>query len=167
MQGRNVQFLPELFDILYPVWEEWYGKKKAKLNVSAEDFFNNKVLRIYDHDSIHRSIAYYDRPLYERILADGQDVMVDKAKFDCMPYDDKLKLVREEVYATALERQIIPSEYKMSPRAAYSWALRKTITDFSKGWFPKFIVLNYSHLYAPDIDYVNIHKINSDRLVKL
>jgi len=164
--GYN-RVIPELYDILYAVWEEHYGRKRAKLNVSAEDFFNKRIERLYDHDSIHRSIAYHDRPLYERILKDGHEVMVDKGKFDALPYEDKLRLVREEVYATALERQVIPSGYHASPKAAYAWALRKTITDFSKGWFPLFIVLNYSELSSPDVDYVRIHLENKDRLVLL
>lgn len=167
MQNQGAVLVPEFFDILYPIWEEHYGKKKVNLNVSAEDFFNKRVERVYDHDSIHRSIAYHDRPLYERILRDGHDVAVDKSKFDALDYQDKLRLVREEVYATALERQIIPSNYKHSPRAAYDWALRKTITDFSKGWFPLFIVDNFVRLCKPDINYVQVHKDNSNKLIKL
>lgn len=167
LQRKGAKFIPELYDILYPIWEERYGKKRANLNATPEDFFNKQVHRVYDHDSIHRSIAYYDRPLFESILRDGHQVAVDRAKFEALPYEDKLKLVREEVYATALERQLIPSDYKASPRAAYAWAMMKTVTSFSKGWFPLFIVQNYADLYKPDVDYVKVHKDNSDRLVLL
>lgn len=168
LQSKGYGYLiPELYEILYPIWEERYGKKRVNLNASPEDFFNKNVVRTFDHDSIHRSIAYHDRPLYESILKDGHDVMVDRSKFDALPYEDKLKLVREEVYATALERQVIPSGYVMSPGAAYGWALRKTITDFSKGWFPLFIVENYHLLASPDVDYVKRHKDNADRLIRL
>ncbi|AVD99352.1 hypothetical protein SEA_BILLNYE_180 [Streptomyces phage BillNye] len=166
-QKKDARFIQPLFDILYPIWEERYGKKKANLNAKPEDFFNKNVHRVYDHDSIHRSIAYYDRPLFERILRDGHEVAVDRAKFEALPYVDKLKLVREEVYATALERQIIPSEYRASPRAAYAWAMMKTVTSFSKGWFPLFIVQNYQDLFKPDVDYVKVHRENTDRLVLL
>lgn len=166
-QSKGAQFLPDLFQILYPIWEELHGKKKANLNATPEEFFNNKVLRVYEHDSIHMSIAYYTRPLFERILRDDHDVAVDRGKFDALDYLDKLRLVREEVYATALERQLIPSNYKSSPRGAYSWALMKLITSFSKGWFPLFIVRNYHELHKPDIDYLQLHKNNSDRLILL
>jgi hypothetical protein len=84
-----------------------------------------------------------------------------------MPLEDRLRLVREEVYATALERKVIPNEYKGSPRAAYAYALRKTITSFSKGWFPLFIVLNYTELYKPEIKYVERHLENSHMLIRL
>lgn len=167
MKDEGAEFIRELYDVLYSVWEEVHGKKKANLNASPEDFFKNTVTRIYDHDSIHDSVAYYDKPLFNVILADGHQVKVDRSKFEDMDFEDKLKLVREEVYATALERQLIPSDYKSSPRAAYLWALRRTITSFSKGWFPLFIVLNLDKLWSPDINYVYKHKQNSDKLIKL
>lgn len=166
-EKKHDYLVPELYEILYPIWEERYGKKKVNLNAKPEDFFNKNVHRVYDHDSIHRSIAYYDRPLFERILRDGHEVAVDKAKFEALSYEDKLRLVREEVYATALERQVIPSEYKCSPTGAYRWALKKTITSFSKGWFPLFIVENYINLRNPDVDYVKRHEENKDRLIRL
>jgi hypothetical protein len=168
LQDKGYGYIvPELYDILYAIWEERHGKKKAFLNTTPEDFFNPSVHRIYDHDSIHASIAYYDRPLFEKILKDGADVMVDKGKFDALVYEDKLKLVREEVYATALERVLIPKNYVPSPRAAYNYAMRKTITSFSKGWFPLFIVLHWSELYKPDVDYLRIHLDNKDKLITL
>ena len=160
-------FIPELYNLLYPIWEERYGKKKVNLNAKPEDFFNKSVHRVYDHDSIHHSIAYYDRPLFERVLKDGHDVMVDRAKFDALAYEDKVRLVREEVYATALERQVIPSNYTCSPKGAYAWALRKTITSFWKGDWALWVVLNFDELRTPAIDYVNVHRKNKDRLIKL
>lgn len=160
LQSKGAEFLPELYAILYPIWEERYGKKKANLEAEPEEFFNPNVDRVYDHDSIHESVAYYGKPLFERILRDGHKVAVDQSKFDSMPLEDRLRLVREEVYATALERKLIPQEYKTNSRSAYAYAMNKTITSFSKGWFPLFIVLNYSELYKPDINYVQKHKEN-------
>lgn len=166
-QQKECELDTELYSKLYKAWEEVHGKKKANLNVMAEDFFQATVKRLYEHDSIHASIAYYDKPMYFRILKDGADVMVDRSKWEVLSYEDKLKTVREEVYATALERLMIPSDYKYSPRGAYAWALKKTIISFSKGWFPLFIVDNFSVLSKPDIDYVKRHKENSNRLILL
>lgn len=167
MRRAGAEFDMGLYAVLYKIWEEVHGKKKANLNASPEDFFNKQVSRIYEHDSIHHSIAYYDRPMFERILRDGHEVAVDIAKWEALSLEDKFKTVREEVYATALERQIIPSNYTASPRAAYQWALKKTITSFSKGWFPLFIVTHLEELWKPDINYVLRHKENSDKLIKL
>lgn len=167
LQSKGAQFLPELYDVLYPIWVEIHGAKKANLEASPEEFFNKNVKRIYDHDSIHASVAYYDEPLFNRILRDNSEVAVSRAKFDALDHEDKLKLVREEVYATALERKLIPQNYTGSPRAAYNYAMMMTVTSFTKGWFPLFIVLNYSELYKPEINFVQKHKENADRLVLL
>lgn len=167
LQRKGAKLNPELYNAFYKEWEALYGKKKANLNVSAEDFFQNTVTRIYEHDSIHQSVAYHDKPLFNKILKDGEEVMVDKSKFFAMSHEEKLELVREEVYATALERLVIPSEYTYHPRAAYWWALTKTITSFSKGWFPLFIVENIDELWKPDIDYIARHKSNSSVLIPL
>jgi hypothetical protein len=167
MQKAGAQWDAGLYTVLYKVWEEVHGKKKANLNMVPEDFFNKNVKRIYDHDSIHASIAYYDRPMFERILKDGHQIAVDMAKWDALSLEDKFKCVREEVYATALERQIIPSGYASSPRAAYQWSLKKTLTSFSKGWFALFIATHLLELWKPDADYVLRHKEKSDKLVKL
>lgn len=168
MQELNAELLPELHNILYSIWEERYGKKKANLNQEPEDFFNSNVSRVYEHDSIHSSVAYrHGYPLFNEILRDGHAVAVDKNKFDALDLTEKLQLVREEVYATALERMIIPSEYSYNPSQAYFWALRKTITSFTKGWFPQFIVENFLELRKPDINYVEKHRNNSNLLVRI
>jgi hypothetical protein len=167
MRQHEVKLIPELYKMLYSVWGEVHGKKKANLSQDANNFFNDKVVRIYVHDSIHASVAYYDAPLYERILMDGEEVKVDKSKFDTMSYEDKLKLAREEIYATALERLVIPSNYKYSPRRAYAWALKRTTTSLARGWFALFIAENLEKLWKPDVDYVQVHKDNSDKLIKL
>lgn len=168
MKDAGAVLILELHKLLYKIWEDIHGKKKANLEQSPEDFFNSNVSRVFEHDSIHASVAYHDGiPLFNRILRDNHEVAVDKGKFDALGWDTKLELVREEVYATALERLIIPSDYTYSPVQAYNWAMKKTITSFTKGWFPLFISDNFSSLRKPDLDYVSVHKNNQDRLVRI
>ena len=165
LQSKGAKLIPELYKILYKVWEDTHGKKKVNLEADPETFFNDKIVkRVYDHDSIHESVAYYDRPLFERILRDDSDVAVDKSKWDAMDHEDKLKMVREEIYATALERKLVPSDYTSSPGAAYNWTLRKTITSLTKGWFALFVVENFKDLTKADVDYVKRHKDNAHKL---
>lgn len=165
LQSKGATLIPELYKILYKVWEDTHGKKKVNLEADPETFFNDKIVkRIYDHDSIHESVAYYERPLFERILRDDSDVAVDKSKWDAMDHEDKLKMVREEIYATALERKLVPTDYKSSPGAAYNWTLQKTITSLTKGWFALFVVENFKDLTKADVDYVKRHKDNAHKL---
>lgn len=156
--------LPNLHDRLRAIWTEVHGEKRVNLEMEAADFFNDAVERVYDHDSIHESVAYGDRPLYEQILRDGSTVAVDSNKLLRMPYEDKIKLFREEIYATALERLIIPSNYTESPTKAYRWALRRTITSLTKGDSAQFIVTNYERFYRREDDYVGRHLANKHRL---
>lgn len=168
-QQKGATFLPDLYDILYPIWEERKGEKKAKLpkGTQPEDFFKATVKRVYEHDSLHASVAYYDRPLFNEVLQDGEKVAVSWEKFEALSEADKLRLVREEVYATALERKVIPADYNINSTAAYRWALEQTITSYWKGRWALWATLNLQHLVTPELDYVQKHKDNSERLVKL
>jgi hypothetical protein len=94
-------------------------------------------------------------------------VDVAMAKIKALPWDQQIKLYREEVYATALERKVIPSNYKISPRKAYAWALRRTITSLTKGWSSLFLIENYDVMRTPDVNYVQRHLDNKDRLILL
>jgi hypothetical protein len=165
LQSKGAKLIPELYAILYKIWEDTHGKKKVNLEADPDEFFNDKIVkRIYDHDSIHESVAYYDRPLFERILRDNSDVAVDKSKWEALDHEDKLKMVREEIYATALERKLVPTDYQYSAGRAYNWTLRKTITSLTKGWFALFVVENFKDLTKADVDYVQRHKDNSHML---
>lgn len=165
LKQKGAKLIPELHKILYKIWEQEHGKKKANLETDPEDFFNDRIVkRIYDHDSLHESVAYGERPLFEKILRDDSAVAVDKSKWDALPEEDKLNMVREEVYATALERKLIPNDYTGSPRAAYAWTLRKTVTSLTKGWFALYVADNLEKVWKPDVNYVQRHKDNADRL---
>jgi hypothetical protein len=148
----------ELHKILYPVWVKTHGSKKMNLAQAAGNFFADAVVRIYDHDSIHESVAFGDRPLYERILKDGETVDIDPDKlWNGMTFKEQVLLFREEIVATALERWMIPTEYRFSPGLAYKLALKKTITSLTKGKSARFIVTNFEHFRQPH-DYMSIHK---------
>lgn len=167
MQNAGATLDMDLHKLLYSCWEQSLGKKKMSLNQDASDFFADAVPRIYDHDSIHYSVAYGEIPLYETVMKDGQNVMMDMGKVWALPYDQQIALFREEIYATALERWVIPQNYLYSPRRAYALALKKTITSLTKGRSARFIVLNYETFRDPDMDYVAHHKSKIDKLIPL
>lgn len=166
-QRKGVEFIRPLYDIMFPIHKELHGRKATSLTQTKNNFFADAVPRIYDHDSIHASIAYGEYPLYEDILVPGEEVMVDSTKFFAMDHETQIKLVREEVYATALERILIPKNYEYSPSAAYAWALRRTITSLFKGEWALWAVLNYDELARPDVDYRQRHLSNQDKLIRL
>lgn len=167
LKRNGAVLIPELHSLLYEVWEERYGKKRVDLSQEADEFFSDAVNRVYEHDSIHESVAYGARPMYESVLKDGASVAVDMAKLKALSFDDQVKLFREEVYATALERLVIPSNYTFSPSRAYAWSLRRTITSLTKGWSARFLVENYDVFRRPDCDYVARHRENAYMLIPL
>lgn len=167
LSRKGCQFLRPLYDILLPIWKDRYKKNPTNLAQGKGAFFADAVHRTYDHDSLHESVAYYDRPLYERFLADGEEVKSDWSKFQELPFEDRLRAVREEIYATALERTLIPRGYKGSPGAAYHWALRRTATSLFKNEWALFLMLNLDALSRPDCDYLRRHRDNMHKLRRL
>lgn len=167
LKEAGATLIDEFHDILYKIWEDRYGKKRVNLDMSAATFFKDAVKRIYDHDSIHYSVAYGDTPMYEAVLKDGSDVLVDSKKLWQMSDEDRDKLFLEEIYATALERIIIPSEYRASPRAAYAWALTRTITSLTKGKSAKYLSTNIERFFRMPDDYVQRHKDKKHLLIEL
>ena len=156
-----------LHDLLYSVWVDKHGAKRVNLQMDKSEFFDDAVKRTFDHDSIHYSVAYGDRPIYESVFVPGANIAMDMAKIKSLPFDTQMRLFREEIYATALERWVIPSNYRISPRKAYAWALQKTITSLTKGWSARFIVDNYETFIKPDMDYVAWHRSKAHELIRL
>lgn len=167
-QRKGIEFNRDLYDIVLPIWKDIHKKNPTNLNQNKDNFFKDAVKRKYDHDSLHRSVAYTTgEPLYEKFLKDGSDVMTDWSKFMALGHEDALRAVREEIYATALERIMIPNNYKGSPSAAYWWALRRTATSLFKNEWALFLMLNLDELARPDVKYVDIHLENKDQLILL
>lgn len=164
LERKGARFLRPLYEIVLPIWKERYKRHATSLDQGKGVFFADAVNRKYDHDSVHESIAYGTRPLYESILRENSEVAVDNGKFWAMNLETQLKLVREEVYATALERILIPNEYKGSPSAAYHWALRRTATSLFKGEWALFLMLHLDELMKPDCAYMDRHISNMHML---
>jgi len=134
-----------LYKKLVKDWIGVHGKKWASLKgKDSNSFFEDPVPRKYVHDTIHEAVAVYDRPLYERTLKDG--VLCCESKFEELSENDKVLMVKEEVWVTALERYLIPSDLKCSPTMAYQKSLKKLCTTMSSGWFKFFILDNFDKL---------------------
>lgn len=154
-------------DLLRNAWQRRNGSKRVNLNQGAFRFFTDNVERTYTHDSVHHTIAYGNQPMFTTLLKPGATVDLDMKKVWALPVDDQIRLFREEMYAIALERVIIPSEYTASPRAAYCWAVRRIITNLTKGRSAQFVAEHYKTFRAPDIDYMRRHLSNLDKLIPL
>jgi hypothetical protein len=170
---RDIQFLRKQGVTLGTELEEWLPKREAetytyahpKLDVSKAAFFDGDgVPYIYDHDSIHltvamtestrrcagpsvtgKSVSYYETytiPAYTFYMADGAAVMTSKKKFFDMPERIRLYGVYEESCVLALERSQIPFP-DASPRKSFEYALMKVCTSITSGWFREYAWENY------------------------
>lgn len=145
--SRFCKIKPELYAALTNHWRKELGNKDYLcLNKDADDFFNDKVRYVYEHDELHRMVAAPNRPLYEKILKDDCDVLVSKEKFEQLSFEDKINLFHEEITVIAIERYIV---HGMMPLNAWNHALKKTITRLTKNWACDFICANMSHYMKP------------------
>ncbi|WP_440913124.1 DUF7275 domain-containing protein, partial [Enterococcus innesii] len=153
---HGAKLIPELHDIAYSEWEKRKGAKKVNLNQDKTEFFANNVRRKYDHDSIHSAIAFDKYPMYMSILEDNESVKTSQYKFKNLSEQEKVKLVQEEIMVLSLERDLIPSSKNIDKTilfASYIKQLRLLITQYSKGWFPQWIIENYYLVAKPPLDY--------------
>lgn len=135
----------ELYRSLVKDWREIHGKKTVSMRgKNSKTFFEDAVKRKYNHDSLHEAIAFYKKPLYFRILKDPEteSVVCSKEKFDQLSESDKVLLVLEETWVTALERFLIPTDFTYGSRLGFHHALKKMATTMSSGWMREYVHFN-------------------------
>lgn len=139
MRMKNVQ-MPKDSESLFKERERLtYVNKLPNLNQKSSTFFKKEdEFYVYDHDSIHEAVKILDRPAYQYYMKDGAEVMTSKEKFFEMPYEVRLFGVYEEACVLALERSLIPFDFKPSPDQAFKMALSKVCTSITGGWFREF-----------------------------
>lgn len=128
---------------------ETYTYKHPRLDRDKEAFFNDDGIRyVYDHDSIHETIALLEKPAYTNYSIDGEEVLSSKDKFFSCPDWVRLNGVYEETCVLALERSQIPYDFSPEPRKSFEKALMKVCTSITSGWFREFSWENYDKVLA-------------------
>ncbi len=112
-----------------------YPQGNPNLNQSNEEFFDDAVAKIYDHDYLHELVAYYSEPLYTKLKHDDSKAWCEKDLWDALPAEDKTKCVAEECYVIAMERFLIRNNWECSYKGAYYQAVKKVCTTLTSGWF--------------------------------
>lgn len=147
LKSKGCKLKHDLFYELYEYWNTLHGKnKRSDLDMTSEDFFDNAMPKTYNHDELHLLINPV--PMFLKVLKDGAEVDVCENKFNKLSYEEKLELVREEVYVMAFER-LNGRDY----RTAYVWMLKKFIMSHAPMWEAIFIIENYKTLHKPAINY--------------
>lgn len=116
--------------------KETYTYLHPKLNQSKTNFFADDAIQYqYDHDTIHCSVARFERPAYTYYMKDGAEVQTDKAKFFSASREIQLAGVVEEAAVLAIERSLVPHPGVKSPEDAWRFALSKVCSSITSGWF--------------------------------
>ncbi len=126
---------------------------------NAEFFggFKHAAIRLYEHDDLHGATCYHDAPLYYTIKDDPGLAYIPRRNFERLVEADRLRLVREECYAIALERVVVPARFfgmSEDPQRAYLYALHRVCTDLATGWFRDFAIEHFPELARTGSDYV-------------
>lgn len=138
--------------------KEAYPQGNPSLNQSNEDFFDDAVKKVYDHDFIHELAAYYGQPLYTKLKHDDSLAWCEKELWDKLSDSDKNLCVAEECYVIAVERFLIPDNFTSPARLAYLLALKKVCTTLTSGWFRDFSLDHHPEIMAL-FDQEKINKI--------
>ena len=122
-------------------------QRNPSLMMDNTSFFDDSVKKKYDHDWLHERVAYYDRPLYERLKYSHRMDLAwcERDLWDQLSFEDKLKCVAEETTVIALERFLLPGVDRF-PKVAYNKALKKVCTSLTSGWFREFAIWNWPQL---------------------
>lgn len=147
---RDIQAMEKMGVTIPEEAKEWYSArvketydyKHPVLNAKKDDFFRD-TFYVWEHDSIHEAIKLNERPCYDYFKHDTADVMCSKDKFFAQPEHIRMGAVYEESCVLALERCLIPHNFKTEPHVAFLMALKTVCTYVTSGWFREYAWDNY------------------------
>lgn len=129
----------------------FYNQKSYSLkNVTKSEFFNEKVTRYIEHDSLHELFKHTDEPLHKKMQPDPAYVYCDEGLWNNFSKIEKMACVLEESYVIASERFLIPDiihDRLSNPSNAFKCALKMVCTNLTSGFFRDFAIENYYEIY--------------------
>lgn len=147
LQDKGAVVHEPLYRKLVEVWKVLHGKNLVTVNKPPAEFFRDAVPRAYDHEWLHEQIAFYDRPLHERLRPDPGNVFCSKALWDTLSYEDQCRCALEEILVTAIERKNLTKHSKKSELlSAVKLAHTKLCTTMASGWYARFNIENHFEL---------------------
>lgn len=143
------EYNDRLYKSLCEHWSKIHTKEHLSLYRTKDQFFEDFVVKQYEHDWLHELVAYYGVPIYTKVLREGQEVLVCKEKFDKLWHSYKVQMWCEEIAVIALERWVIPSKGKINYLQAWHRSLHKVVTALTKGWASEWIIMNIEEFLTP------------------
>lgn len=148
LKQKGCSLLPDIHAELVSLWETIHGKKSVKMNESVDEFFKKYVVRKFNHEKVHESVAYYNTPMHERIRPDLSNVWCSSDMFFKLPLEMQHATGKEELLVTAIERFNLTSKStKTQCLVALQKAYKLLCTSMTKGWFALFLIENYKEIF--------------------
>jgi hypothetical protein len=142
---NGCKLIEPLFRELYAFWCEKHGEpKRADLDMSKDEFFDNALRNQDSHDTLHEMLS--SPPTYRKILVG--EVQTSEDLFDALSHEDKVNIIVEETMVMAFER-LAGRDY----RTAYQWQLKQMILHHLPFGQALFAVLNFEAVRKPRADY--------------
>ena len=135
-----------------------YPQSNPNLMQSVEDFFDDAVIKKYNHDYLHELIAYNDEPLYKKMQKCSSSVSCDVDLWYTFTHEHKVQCIAEEAYVISIERFLVPSDWQTPSKLAFYKSVNKICTTLCSGWFRDYAIDNYTEVL--DIfDSVKVEKV--------
>lgn len=139
---------------------EAYPQSNPSLKKTKDQFFDDFVVKKFDHDYLHEVVAVSSDsiPMYKKM----QNLSVDsvwclKEKWDEFTHQEKLRCIYEETSVIALERFLIPKDFVFGKKIAYILSLDKVCTTLTSGWFRDYAIDHYDEIVKM-FDYVAFNR---------
>ena len=142
-----------------------FPQANPKLNVSKDEFFDDYVVKKYDHDLLHEIVSHYPKPIYMMMQSNDGKVWCDRNKWNQFSHTQKQQCIAEEAYVIAAERFLIPRNWVGSKKISFNWAMNKICTTLTSGWFRDYAIDYYGTIL--DRVYNEEHLIKLERTLKL
>ena len=152
LKHKGCKLLPQLYSTLVEHWKQVNGNKEfLNMYKTKEEFFDDAVPKVIEHDLLHRISSSPYKPIYLNLHEDGQEVAIDRQKFDALPLWEQLGMFKEELAVIAVERWLINPmcKNKYHWRQAWDKALHKTVVALTKDWTTDFMIEHLSELSVP------------------
>lgn len=147
LKSRGAEFNEALYHKLYAHWEVVHGKKRANLKQTVEQFFKDGVDRIYDHEALHKLVAFHGLPMHMQVRPDLETVWVPESAWDSLTDEQRTSMALEECMVTAIERFRLSEKSRDSEISiAMSKAYKLLCTSMTKGYFARHLILNRTNI---------------------
>jgi len=145
LRDAGYEVLPKLYNMRKAETANRTRYRAGRYDRPNDEFFSDSVKREIPHDELHLKIAFYGRPLYERVKRDLSRSGVCIDMFNALPRGLQLKTVWEEALVLGHER------YR-SLGMTDEKAARKVLFGLCTNWLPiefrPFVLDNFRELLA-------------------